>query len=537
MTEKKPIRILIADDQVIVRSGLSALLMAYNDLQLVGEAADGEEAILLCERTQPDMVLMDLKMPHMDGLEATRIIHQRWPHIQVLVLTSFKDKDSIQGALDAGAAGYLLKDVSAEELIQAVREVHSGHKTLAPLATQILFKTEKLETLIEIVQKSSFHEADLPDLFAEHLPEIFPNSQIEVRIFPDYKILTYAPGTPIPLPEEAWEWVHRQTKAAAFSPGDSYPWEGRHSVNSQLILGPVLDRFTRRTVGGLGILRPRGPEDPTDLIPIIQSIADSIATAYEKAQSQARKISQQRVSDELASAGKIQASILPEKAPTLQGWDLCAKLESARETSGDFFDFIPLENGKLGLVIADVTDKGMGAALFMALSSTLIRTYVTQYPTIPAFAMGQVNRRLISDTHGSMFVTAFLGVLDPSTGRMQYVNAGHPPPLLLSDQKGKPIDKLTRTGIALGIMEDSVWQQKLVKFSPGDVMLLYTDGVLEAQNKQGDFYGAHRILQTFRRLKKLSAREIQETVLQDVKTYIGDVHLQDDIALMVVHKQ
>lgn len=537
MTEKKPIRILIADDQVIVRSGLSALLMAYNDLQLVGEAADGEEAIELCEQIQPDMILMDLKMPHMGGLEATRIIHQRWPHIQVLVLTSFKDKDSIQGALDAGAAGYLLKDVSADELIGAIRGVHSGHKTLAPLASQILFKTEKLEALIETVQKSTFREEDLPDLFSEHLPEIFPNSQIEVRIFPNYKILTYAPGTPIPLPEEAWEWIHNQTKPTAFSPGELFPWEGEHTLNRQLILGPVLDRFTRRPVGGLGISRPGGMEDPTDLIPIIQSIADSISTAYEKAQSQARKISQQRVSDELASAGKIQASILPDKAPTLKGWDLCAKLESARETSGDFFDFIPLENNKIGLVIADVTDKGMGAALFMALSSTLIRTYATQYPTIPAFAMGQVNRRLISDTHGSMFVTAFFGVLDPSNGRMQYVNAGHPPPLLLSDQKGKPVDKLTRTGIALGIMEDSVWQQKLVKFSPGDVMLLYTDGVLEAQNRQGEFYGEPRILQIFRKLKNRSASEIQETLLQDVRTYVGDTHLQDDIALMVIHKQ
>jgi serine phosphatase RsbU (regulator of sigma subunit)/DNA-binding NarL/FixJ family response regulator len=531
------IRVMVADDQVIIRSGLSALLMTYDEMQLVGEAADGEEAIELCERIQPDVLLMDIKMPRMDGLTATSIVHQRWPDIQILVLTSFVDKESIQGALSAGASGYLLKDASAEELVQAIREVYQGHRTVAPLASEILVKTERLESLVEAVQMSTIEESQLPELLSEHIPGIFPNSQIEVRIFPNYKILTYAPGTPTPLPEAAWDWVRTQIKPHAFSPGEPYPWSAQRQPEQRLIFGPILDRYSKRPVGGLGILNPIKLQDPYDLMPIFQSLVDCIATAHEKAQIQARRVSQQRVADELVSAGKIQASILPHKIPDLPGWNLVAKLESARETSGDFYDFIPLENGKVGIVIADVTDKGMGAALFMALSSTLIRTYAIQYPTLPAFAMGTVNRRILSDTRGSMYVTAFFGVLDPDTGRMYYVNAGHPPPFLLSNQKGKPVDKLKGTGMALGITQDATWQQKLIKFSPGDVLVLYTDGITEAQNDRGTYFGEERILQAVRSRRESPAVEIQESLLAEVKKFIGSAKVQDDIAIMVIARE
>jgi serine phosphatase RsbU (regulator of sigma subunit)/DNA-binding NarL/FixJ family response regulator len=537
MSESKPIRIIIADDQVIVRSGLSALLLAFDDLQLIGQATDGEEAVQLVERVRPDVVLMDIKMPNLDGIAATRLIRSNWPDVQVVMLTSFSDRDSIQSALQAGACGYLLKDTSAEELVQAIREVHHGLKTVAPLASEILVKTDQLELLLDVVHGSTIEESELPGLLDEHVPKIFPNSQVEVRLFPNYKILTHAPGTPIPLPEDSWEWVRTIIKPQAFSPGDPYPWNGEPAIHSQLIMAPILDRFSRRPVGGIGILYRSSLESAYDLMPIVQSLADGIGTAYEKAQTQARRRTQQRVSDELASAGRIQASILPERPPQLGGWDLSARLESARETSGDFYDFIPLENGKLGIVIADVTDKGMGAALFMALSSTLIRTFAAQYPTIPAFAMGAINRRLISDTRGSMFVTTFFGVLDPKTGRMHYVNAGHPPPVLLRDQKGKPIDRLKRTGIALGIMEDAVWQQKLIRFSPGDVLFLFTDGVTEAQDANQNFFGEYPILQTLRANKQRSALEIQEAVLAQLREFMGDARVQDDIAVMVVRKE
>ena len=140
MTQSNPIRVLLVDDHMVVRSGLSTVLSIHDDLKLVGEAGDGEEAIKLCERLQPDVVLMDLLMPKMDGVTAIKAIKTRWPQIQIIALTSFKEKEYVEGALKAGANGYLLKDVSAEELVNSVRRAAAGQPSLSPEAAQVLIK-------------------------------------------------------------------------------------------------------------------------------------------------------------------------------------------------------------------------------------------------------------------------------------------------------------------------------------------------------------------------------------------------------------
>jgi NarL family two-component system response regulator LiaR len=134
------IRVIVVDDHDMVRSGLEAFLMVYDDLELVAEAGGGEQAVMLSEKLRPDVVLMDMVMPDMDGASATRLIRERCPETQIIALTSFKDKHLVQGALQAGAIGYLLKDVSADELAEAIRAAHAGRPTLAPEATQILIQ-------------------------------------------------------------------------------------------------------------------------------------------------------------------------------------------------------------------------------------------------------------------------------------------------------------------------------------------------------------------------------------------------------------
>jgi NarL family two-component system response regulator LiaR len=143
MTEQRSIRVLLVDDHAVVRSGLGAFLLAFDDLELVGEAGSGEEAVCRCEQVEPDVVLMDLVMPGMDGATATRAIRERCPQIQVIALTSFKEEELVQGALQAGAIGYLLKNVSADELATAIRAAHAGRPTLAPEATQALIHSAR----------------------------------------------------------------------------------------------------------------------------------------------------------------------------------------------------------------------------------------------------------------------------------------------------------------------------------------------------------------------------------------------------------
>jgi NarL family two-component system response regulator LiaR len=140
MTDTEAIRVLLVDDHAVVRSGLGAFLLAFDDLELVGEAGSGEEAVTKCEQLMPDVVLMDLVMPNMDGAQATAVIRQRNPDIQVIALTSFKEEDLVQRAIKAGAIGYLLKNVSADELVEAIRAAKVGKPTLAPEAAQALMQ-------------------------------------------------------------------------------------------------------------------------------------------------------------------------------------------------------------------------------------------------------------------------------------------------------------------------------------------------------------------------------------------------------------
>lgn len=138
MTASSSIRVLLVDDHTMVRRGLATFLKVYDDLQLVGEAATGQTAIELCGRLLPDVVLMDLSMPGMDGVETTRAIHQQFPAVRVIALTSFNEEGAVQNVLRAGAISYLLKDVSAAELAQAIRAAHAGRSTLSPAAAQAL---------------------------------------------------------------------------------------------------------------------------------------------------------------------------------------------------------------------------------------------------------------------------------------------------------------------------------------------------------------------------------------------------------------
>jgi two-component system, NarL family, response regulator LiaR len=140
-SKKQPIRVLLVDDHAMVRRGLATFFMVFDDLELVGEAENGEMAVQLCGELQPDVVLMDMAMPGMDGISATRLIRRQSPKVQVLALTSYKEGDLIKNALEAGAIGYLLKDVSSDELVRAIRAAHAGRATLSPEAAQAMVQT------------------------------------------------------------------------------------------------------------------------------------------------------------------------------------------------------------------------------------------------------------------------------------------------------------------------------------------------------------------------------------------------------------
>jgi len=237
---------------------------------------------------------------------------------------------------------------------------------------------------------------------------------------------------------------------------------------------------------------------------------------------------------ELALAGKVQASFLPSELPVPAGWQIVAALKPASQTSGDFYDAISLPEGRLGLLVADVVDKGAGAALFMALSWILIRTYALEHPTQPELVLSTVNHRVLVETQTDQFVTVFYGILDPAAGTLTYCNAGHPPPYLFGPRHGAVARPLNKTGMALGAIETATWEQATVQIDPRDVLVLYSDGITDAENRQRVSFGHERLKATVRASLGRSAQEIQNALLIEIEQFVSEAIQFDDVTLMVV---
>jgi serine phosphatase RsbU (regulator of sigma subunit) len=264
-------------------------------------------------------------------------------------------------------------------------------------------------------------------------------------------------------------------------------------------------------------------------------VKDKLQALEAKSYSQA--LVHKKVAQEMAWAGEIQSDFLPKKPPQIPGWQVAVTLRPARETSGDFYDFIHLPGGRWGIVIADVTDKGLGAALYMTLSHTLIRTFAGEYPNQPEQLLTAVNRRILADTPANLFVTAIYGILDPATGTFVYCNAGQNPPYLFSAGNAIPIGILKATGIPLGIFEDKSWEQGAIVIEPENTLVLYSDGITEAQNPAGAFFGEKRLLQVVGDNLGRSAQETLEAIILALREFVGKAPQSDDITLVVITRE
>lgn len=245
-----------------------------------------------------------------------------------------------------------------------------------------------------------------------------------------------------------------------------------------------------------------------------------------------------KMAAELSLAGQLQANFMPSRLPNPPGWQLSALLRPARETSGDFYDAFFLPDGRLAVLIADVVDKGVGAALFMAYAWSLIRTFADERPGEPDWVFSQVNRRILNDTVTSQFVTLFYAVIEPASGQMIYANAGHLPPLHFSTTG--ELHKLVRTGIPLGIYEDHQWSANQVGLEPGDLLVLYTDGITDAINLAEEPFGEKRLVELLRGQLGQPvpaaglAQAAQQAILDAIQAFAGRASQFDDMALVAV---
>jgi len=268
-------------------------------------------------------------------------------------------------------------------------------------------------------------------------------------------------------------------------------------------------------------------------IEIINGIAQQAALAIQNDLLQQEMVVRERLETEVQLARQIQQTFIPQFLPTRDAWQFAARWRTARQVGGDFYDVIELPNNKLGIFIADVADKGMPAALFMALTRTLVRAAVIEQHS-PVDVLRRVNDQLLPDTRQGMFVTAVYGVLDPANGDFTFVNAGHNPPFWV--QGGGIIEKLTRTAIALGVVEQPKMQERTISLAVGDMLLLYTDGLTEAFSPEGTLFGDERLLDALASVQKHTAEEVLVLVEHRLNEFIETVPLGDDLTMLAIRR-
>lgn len=280
---------------------------------------------------------------------------------------------------------------------------------------------------------------------------------------------------------------------------------------------------------------------------ILQALAASMSVALDNARLwEQEHIFRQALEREFEIGRNIQAGFLPESIPQPKGWEIGVFLKSASEVAGDFYDVFKLPGGKVGLVIADVCDKGLGAALFMTLVRSLLRVSAnidqyTREKAVSRVSTGQLLQRTvmltnnyISEMHGKsgMFATVFIGILDVRSGSLQYINCGHIPPMVISEGNLKKTLRLT--GPALGAIPDPVYRSEAIHLKHGDLLFAFTDGLSDSTNLTGEYFDIQRLMPLFRRDQSLA--ELCPAIHELIESFTVGMKQFDDIAMLAVKR-
>jgi PAS domain S-box-containing protein len=274
------------------------------------------------------------------------------------------------------------------------------------------------------------------------------------------------------------------------------------------------------------------PIDDTDKV--LNKMIGTVQDITERVRMNTELLEKERLSKELSIASDIQLGMLPKSSPSLDGWQFAVFYQAARQVGGDFYDFINLPDEKIGLVIADVSGKGMPAALSTALSSAIIRTNALTGGG-PIETLVRSNQILHHYFQDSGFVTILFAGLDPSTGSMEIANAGHCYPVWYSSDK-KSVNIENTHGMLIGLFPKISIEPVTIKLEPGDVILFYTDGLTEAANQCGEYFDGERLLDVFNANAHLSAEEILNAVVHTWQEFVGDLPQEDDLTLIIARR-
>jgi len=269
-------------------------------------------------------------------------------------------------------------------------------------------------------------------------------------------------------------------------------------------------------------------------IELIKGVAQQTTLAIQNERLKEEMVGRERVEREFQLARQIQKTFLPQSIPGVDGWDFDLRWRTAREVGGDFYDAFPTRDNRIAFAIADVSDKGMPAALYMTVTRTLIRA-TSQSITSPAEVLDRVNELLFEESQNGMFVTGIFGLLDPKTGLFEYANAGHNLPLLFRGDTRR-IEKLAKGGIAMGVIENAKYVCHKLQMEERDTLLLYTDGVTEAFSSSGEQFSETRLINALQENLYGSASELLQSLEDLINVFRKGEPPSDDLTMLAIHR-
>lgn len=318
-------------------------------------------------------------------------------------------------------------------------------------------------------------------------------------------------------------------------------WTGR-LASSQAGMSVMIVPVTNgsRRMGVMAAIQDAGKESFTGHeFEVFRSVAEQSAFALASAMTQQEAMDKRRMEEELRSAGEVQRILLPQEAPELGDYIIAAANQPAKVMSGDYYDFIRLDQDHIGVLVADVSGKGFPASLIMATCRALVRGLAREELS-PSTVLSRVNRQLWGDVREDMFISLAYCVLDRNSPQVVMSRAGHDAPLFYSKRTGD-VSTIKPPGLALGVdsgkVFDRVTKDQAFFMESGDCLLLYTDGVNEAVNAEGDEFGLQRLTETFRQAAPGGAQAVVDAFMRAVKDFAGSLPQHDDITLIVVEKK
>jgi sigma-B regulation protein RsbU (phosphoserine phosphatase) len=598
--------IVVAPDEEV---DCTPLFKYLEQLGYVYETAQSGEHLLERVQTQTfDLVLMGINLADMNGyllLERLKT-EPRFLHIPVIVIATQNDIQRIAECIELGAEDYLPVPFNLV-LLRARINACLEKKRLYDQEQAYIRKTEKLaddlrfvilplgialsaeKNFARLLERIVWESKSICNADAGTMYLVTPDNQLEFAImFTDSlnialggstgKKIPFAPLNIYDKKSGLPNYNHISTRVALDGKSVNIPdiyqsheldfsatkeFDRKNGYRTVSNLTVPLKNYDNEVIGVLQLINAQDPVTKK-IIPfeayqqlVVESLASQAAVALSNYILLQRQKELLRFEHDMQVGRKIQEGFLPADLPKIEGWELDAHFQPARQVSGDFYDVFALAEDKLGLVIADVADKGVPAALFMALVRSLIRAFAQEHyshqwmSVIPlgeqknmtAVESGDTLKEAILLTNNyitynhsqlNMFATLFFGVLDPLTGVLSYINCGHNPPIVLNRREVKA--RLRATGPVIGVMPNMPLELAQYAFEPDDMLLLFTDGVTDVRTINGKFFGEERLLKLLTKTETHSTSRVLAKIKRQINLFRGDAEQFDDITMLALRR-